>query len=76
MASRAAVVVDEAADEETRGREVRRLRGEILRLEEEKRDLERSLSWRRASALSAPRFRLLASANPREDASSTASWCR
>ena len=45
MASRAAVVVDEAADEETRGREVRRLRGEILRLEEEKRDLERRLAF-------------------------------
>src|SRR5437660_6022073 len=33
-ASRAAVAVDEAADEEARGREVRRLRGEVLRLEE------------------------------------------
>ena len=34
-----------AADEEVRGREVRRLRGEILRLEEEKRDLERRLAF-------------------------------
>ena len=45
MASRAAAVIDEAADEETRGREVRRLSGEILRLEEEKRDLERRLAF-------------------------------
>ena len=44
-ASRVAAVVDEAADEEVRGREVRRLRGEILRLEEEKRDLERRLAF-------------------------------
>src|SRR5438067_12592176 len=40
-ASRAAVAVDEAADEEARGREVRRRRGEVLRPAEERRDLER-----------------------------------
>jgi len=39
--SRAAAMIDEAAAEEARDREVRRPRGEVQRLEEEKRDLER-----------------------------------
>ena len=42
--SRAAAMIDEAAAEEARDREVRRPRGEVQRLEEEKRDLERRLA--------------------------------
>jgi len=37
-------MIDEAAAEEARDREVRRPRGEVQRLEEEKRDLERRLA--------------------------------
>src|SRR5947209_12602394 len=44
-ANRVAAVIDQAADDEARDRELRRLRGEILRLEEEKRDLERRLAF-------------------------------
>jgi len=43
--SRAAAIVDEADDEATRNRELRRLRGQIQQLEEEKRDLERRLAF-------------------------------
>jgi len=43
--SRAAAIVDEADDEATRNRELRRLRGQIQRLEEEKQDLTRRLAF-------------------------------
>jgi len=39
-----AAVIDEANDEAVRNRELRRLRGEIQRLEEEKQDLVQRLS--------------------------------
>ena len=43
--SRAAAIVDEADGEATRNRELRRLRGQIQRLEEEKEDLTRRLAF-------------------------------
>ena len=43
--SRAAAIIDEADDEATRNRELRRLRAEIQRLEEEKQDLMRRLAF-------------------------------
>ena len=43
--SRAAAVIDAADDEATRNRELRRLRAEIQRLEEEKEDLTRRLAF-------------------------------
>src|SRR5262245_62598841 len=43
--SRAAAVIDQADDEASRNRELRRLRAEVQRLEEEKQDLERRLAF-------------------------------
>ena len=43
--SRAGAIIDEADDEAARNRELRRLRAEIQRLEEEKQDLTRRLAF-------------------------------
>jgi len=43
--SRAAAIIDAADDEAARNRELRRLRAEIQRLEEEKQDLMRRLAF-------------------------------